>query len=50
VVHPVTQDLKDVMENSAWPAGFFQTTSGAFQDEPLERGDQGEYETRESVK
>ncbi len=29
-----------------WPPGFFEQTFGSFRDEPLERGEQGEYETR----
>jgi hypothetical protein len=30
-----------------WPPGFFEETFGAWKGAPLERGPQGEYETRE---
>lgn len=32
-----------------WPIGFFERTYGAFADEPLERGDQGEHEIRDEI-
>ncbi|MBV9269383.1 MAG: hypothetical protein JO061_24655 [Acidobacteriaceae bacterium] len=35
---------------NGWPEDFFQETYGAFADQPLERGNQGEFEAREVVK
>jgi hypothetical protein len=32
-----------------WPEGFFERTAGAWQGDPLERGNQGVYEVRESL-
>jgi hypothetical protein len=29
-----------------WPAGFFEQTVGALADDPIERGEEGEYEVR----
>ena len=31
---------------SAWPEGFFESTYGAFAEQPLERGEQGAHELR----
>lgn len=33
----------------AWPDGFFESTAGAWEGEPLERGDQGEYPVRDPL-
>lgn len=33
-------------EELGWSPGFFERTVGQWQGEPLERGDQGEYEQR----
>jgi hypothetical protein len=30
-----------------WSAGFFERTAGAWQGEPLKRGEQGEYDQRD---
>ena len=32
-----------------WPPGFFERTAGAWQGEPLTRGEQGEYEKRDEL-
>ena len=32
-----------------WPIGFFENVVGALKDDPIERGDQGEYEIREPL-
>lgn len=49
----VTVTLKTVVEHPqktpeelGWSPGFFERTFGQWQGEPLERGDQGEYEQR----
>ncbi len=34
-------------EELGWPPGYFEETWGSLKDEPLERGEQGEYEARE---
>ena len=34
---------------SAWPAGFFESTFGAFAEHPIERPPQGECEIRETL-
>jgi hypothetical protein len=36
-------------EDLGWPPGFFERTFGCFRDEPLVRGEQGEYEIREEL-
>jgi len=36
-------------EDLGWSPGFFERTFGCFQDEPLVRGEQGEYEIREEL-
>ena len=36
-------------EDLGWPPGFFERTIGCFQDEPLVRGEQLEYEIREKL-
>ena len=38
-----------VAEERGWPPGFFEATAGAWQGEPLVRGEQGEYEVREEL-
>ncbi|MEZ4526282.1 MAG: hypothetical protein R2941_10215 [Desulfobacterales bacterium] len=52
IAQPLYQDeKKDISKcGSGWPRGFFEATAGSFRDEPLERGDQGEYEKREMLK
>jgi hypothetical protein len=32
-----------------WPLGFFERIAGALKDDPIERGDQGEFEIREPL-
>lgn len=34
-------------EELGWTPGFFERTAGAWQGEPLERGDQGKYDQRD---
>ena len=36
-------------EDLGWSPGFFESTFGCFQDEPLVRGEQGEFEEREEL-
>lgn len=35
-------------EELGWPPGYFERTAGSIPDPTFERGDQGEYEARES--
>jgi hypothetical protein len=32
-----------------WPVGYFEETYGICADDPIERGDQGEFEVREPI-
>jgi hypothetical protein len=43
-VHPAKKP-----EELGWPPGYFEKTAGSIPDPTFERGDQGEYETRESL-
>ncbi len=36
-------------ESPGWPADFFEKTFGCLKDDPLVRGEQGEYESREEL-
>lgn len=36
-------------EDLGWSPGFFEITLGCFRDEPLVRGEQGEFEEREEL-
>jgi hypothetical protein len=36
-------------EELGWPPGFFESTAGCWEGEPLERAPQGEYEEREPL-
>ncbi len=38
-----------IPEDLGWSPGFFDRTLGCFQDEPLVRGEQGEFEEREEL-
>ena len=49
VVNPVSRQAPGITGRDLWPPGFFDSTAGAFRDEPLERGDQGGYEHREPL-
>ena len=42
-----TSDEKGSEPSQAWPADYFETTAGAFADEPLERAPQGDFPNRE---
>ena len=37
---------KIALDENGWPIGFIEQTMGAWQGEPLERGNQGEYPVR----
>jgi hypothetical protein len=36
-------------EELGYPPGFFEQTEGCLEDDPIERGPQGEYEVREPI-
>jgi hypothetical protein len=40
---------KPTPEELGWSPGFFEQTAGAWEGEPLTRGEQGEYEPREEL-
>ena len=44
---PATQ--ANTPEARGWPPGFFERTAGAWQGEPLIRGEQVEYEKRDEL-
>jgi len=47
VVQPLAKNGSN--PQPGWPPGFFEETAGAWQGEPLERPDQGEFEVREEL-
>ena len=42
--------VKSASPGGDWPEGFFEKFAGAFSDAPIERGAQGEYELRETLR
>jgi len=44
----VGNDLQEEVDALGWPIGYFEETYGILANEPFERGDQGEFEKRES--
>ena len=50
VVQPVAHKTRSAPpDDLGWPAGFFERTAGAWEGEPLVRGDQGTYEERDKL-
>ena len=50
IIQPSTPATKaNTPEARGWPPGFFERTAGAWQGEPLTRGEQGEYEKRDEL-
>jgi len=46
----VLQPVKEVQTDElGWPIGYFEETYGICADDPIERGDQGEFEVREPI-
>jgi hypothetical protein len=46
----VLQPLKPIVTpKNNWPDGFFQKTYGCLKDDPIERGNQGDFPIREEV-
>ncbi len=41
VLQPAAHKAGNMPEDGEWPPDFFERTAGIFQDDPLERGDQG---------
>ena len=48
VVNP--PEHSEPLDANGWPIGFFEATAGCFQDEPLVREPQGEFEQRLELK
>lgn len=47
LTQPIIEDESETnteVDANGWPIGFFEATAGVFQDEPLVRAPQGEYE------
>ena len=42
----LVKSVQKTPEELGWSPGFFESTAGAWQGEPLTRGEQGEYEQR----
>ncbi|WP_328985164.1 hypothetical protein [Thiorhodovibrio winogradskyi] len=40
------RETPEVASGTDWPEGLFERTAGAWQGEPLKRGEQGQYEQR----
>ena len=53
MLQPIISSISDskpkTPEELGWTPGFFETTAGAWQGEPLTRDEQGEYEQREPL-
>lgn len=54
LAHSLREDLapeadSQKPEDLGWPPGYFEQTFGILRDDPIERGPQGEYETREEL-
>ena len=49
VMNPVSRPASPIAGSNAWPSGYFESTAGAFRNEPMERGDQGGYDYREPL-
>lgn len=43
------EEIEILAQSNGWPPGFFRSTAGAWQGEPLERPEQGEYQEREEL-
>ncbi|MBD2103119.1 hypothetical protein [Leptolyngbya sp. FACHB-261] len=46
---PTSAPQTETPEDRGWPPGFFERTAGAWQGEPLTRGEQGEFEQRDEL-
>jgi hypothetical protein len=46
----VLQPLKQASPVNHWPEGFFEKTFGCLSDDPIERGDQGDFPIREDLR
>jgi len=49
VLQPLSAHTAERPELEEWPKGYFKTTAGAFQADPISRANQGEYEIREKI-
>ncbi|MBW4540142.1 MAG: hypothetical protein KME43_13495 [Myxacorys chilensis ATA2-1-KO14] len=47
MVTPVVEPSQKTPEEFGWSPGFFEKTFGKWEGEPLERGEQGDYEQRD---
>ncbi|MFB2892675.1 MAG: hypothetical protein U7127_10915 [Phormidium sp.] len=45
-IQSATPPQKKTPEELGWTPGFFERTAGAWEGEPLKRGEQGEFEER----
>ena len=50
IVQPIVKSKSaKTPEELGWPPGFFDRTAGAWEGEPLIRGEQGEYQERDQL-
>jgi hypothetical protein len=49
VLQPVTGHGNGEPESRGWPPGFFEQTYGSFQNDPLERLPQGDFDSRDTI-
>jgi len=51
IVQPIVKtESAKTSEELSWPPSFFEQTAGALADDPIVRGEQGEYEVREELR
>lgn len=49
IVQPIQPSSLETAQERGWLPGFFEQTAGAMADDPLVRGEQGDYEEREAL-
>lgn len=47
--HSDEEEVEESPESDEWPEGYFEETAGAFRDDPISRGDQGELQIRDKI-
>lgn len=49
IIYTVQKTKDEPRDAMGWPIGYFEETYGILSDDPIARGDQGEFEVRESL-
>lgn len=47
VINEIPSSVSEPVDAMGYPIGYFEATFGILADDPIERGEQGEYEVRE---